>query len=75
MLNYEKFMTKEPTFIGSIQGWRFYEHPVYGDEVELVVTHNGQAAYSGFYDMPNHDEWLDDLDEYTQELGFSAIKK
>lgn len=31
-----------PTYIGMIEGWPAYEHPVFGDESPLIVKVNGR---------------------------------
>jgi hypothetical protein len=76
-MNYEKFMSNNPFQLGEMvnskgQNITFYEHPVYGDEVEVVcVCHEMRVAnYSGFMEtddmMAEHGEyepWFD-MNEY-----------
>lgn len=51
--NAKKFMSRNPQLIAVVGDHRFYEHPVHGDEVDLVViTPDGRKKSSGFYDVP-----------------------
>lgn len=52
--NAVKFLAKNPTFIGSVKGFDFYEHPELGDEVPLlVITPQGLVKYSEFFELPS----------------------
>ena len=49
-----KFMDKNPTFIGTVAGFDFYEHPTLGDETTLrVITPEGKVKDSGCYELPS----------------------
>jgi hypothetical protein len=57
MLNYQKLMDKNPTSYGKMindqgQEIEFFEHPIFGDETEVIVAcHELQlASYSTFFD-------------------------
>lgn len=57
--NARKFKLKNPTLIGCVGGFQFYEHPTYGDEHPLLmITPEGKLKDSGFWDMPQ----LEDLE-------------
>jgi hypothetical protein len=76
-MNYEKLMNQNPTELGSITNSKgqlitFYEHPILGDEAEVIcVCHDMRvASYSGFFElddmMAEHGEyepWFD-MNEY-----------
>lgn len=66
MLNYTKLMSQNPTKYGSMmndlgQLIDFYEHPVLGDEAQVIAVNDELqlASYTGFYD----------LDDMTAEHG------
>lgn len=68
MLNYQKLMDKNPTSYGKMindqgQEIEFFEHPIYGDEAEvIVVCHELKlASYSGFLET---DDMTADHKEY-----------
>jgi hypothetical protein len=62
-----KFMSKKPTHVGTVLGYRFYEHPDYGDETTLkVITPLGKIKSTSFWDIPTTLEVIDWLDEVTQ---------
>ena len=48
----------QPTYLYSIAGVSFYEHPTYGDEHPLLVKHNGKFISSTYYD-PDHSDALE----------------
>ena len=58
-LNHEKLMAARPELIGVVGGWRFYEHPRFGDEVGLVMVKDENAYQSDFYDVPDITEIFD----------------
>ena len=41
------------TFMGSMCGLRYYEHPVYGDESPVIVVKGNIAWMTDFYDQYN----------------------
>jgi hypothetical protein len=56
MINYEKLMSYKPTSYGTHinvdgQEIEFYEHPIRGDEAEVIVVCHALklAEYSGFF--------------------------
>lgn len=66
MLNYTKLMSQNPTKYGSMmndlgQLIDFYEHPILGDEAQVIAVNDELqlASYTGFYD----------LDDMTAEHG------
>ena len=38
MLNRDKLLNRRPTLVGTVNGVRLYEYPVYGDETPLVMV-------------------------------------
>jgi hypothetical protein len=57
-----KFIAKNPTLIGVVLGYRFYEHPTYGDEhCLMMITPEGKVKSSGWHDVPTLDELMSDL--------------
>lgn len=51
--NAKKFLAKNPTFIGVVGGYRFYESIAHGDEVSLlVITLDGRLKQSSFWELP-----------------------
>jgi hypothetical protein len=77
-MNYQKLMEKNPTELGSflnskLQKVYFYEHPIYGDESEIIVVSHDKkvASYSGFFDLEDmtathgeYEPWFDDANNY-----------
>ncbi|GAB5503446.1 hypothetical protein [Pyruvatibacter sp.] len=53
------FLAKNPTFIGAVAGYRFYEHPTLGDESPLVYIKDGRVGLSDFWEVPTLDELYD----------------
>jgi hypothetical protein len=57
--NAKKFLENKPVLIGSVLGYRFYEHPKLGDETDLkVLTPDGRIVSSGYYDLPSKSELM-----------------
>lgn len=53
----KKFLARNPTLIGRVAEYEFYEHPELGDETDLkVITPDGRLKSSGFYDLPTLEE-------------------
>jgi len=48
----EKFLLKNPTLVGVVGNYRFYEHPFYGDEYPLLADDGKNVYVSCFYDLP-----------------------
>ena len=68
MINYNKLMSHKPTSFGTMvnsigQTIEFYEHPLKGDEAEVIaVCHELQlAAYSSFFEI---DDMIAEHGEY-----------
>jgi hypothetical protein len=68
MIHYEKLMSHNPTKLDSMTNSKgqvidFYEHPIYGDEAEVIcVCHELKlASYSTFYEC---DDMKEDHGEY-----------
>ena len=55
------FLAKNPTYIGSVSGFDFYESPVYGDEVTLraITPRMGKVLVTSHWELPNEED-LDD---------------
>jgi hypothetical protein len=48
------FLAKNPTKIGVVLGFHFYEHPTEGDESPLVVvTPDGKVKLSDYWEIPS----------------------
>lgn len=55
--NAKKFLDRNPTLIGVVNGHKFYEHPELGDESDLIViTPDGRKMHSGFFEVPALEE-------------------
>jgi hypothetical protein len=68
MINYEKLMSYKPTSYGTHinvdgQEIEFYEHPIRGDEAEVIVVCHALklAEYSGFFET---DDMIESHKEY-----------
>jgi len=68
-MNYDKLMSYNPFELNSMTNHKqqritFYEHPIYGDEEQIIcVCHDLKLAdYSGFYDTD--DMMSETSDEY-----------
>ena len=48
-----KFLSKDPTHIGTVGEFDFFEHPTQGDEAPLmVIGPDGKVRRSDWYDLP-----------------------
>ena len=48
-----KFLAKNPTKIGSVLDFHFFEHPTNGDESTLVmIMPDGRVKLSDFWELP-----------------------
>lgn len=47
---------REPTFVGMINGFSFYEHPDLGDDVPLLIVFGSIVALSHWCDLPTPDD-------------------
>jgi hypothetical protein len=45
--------------VGTVGGFRFYEHPELGDEVPLVVIVRGHGLQTHFWEVPTLEELVD----------------
>jgi len=50
--NKQKVMATKPTLMGVVIGIKFYEHPVFGDEVPLIADTDKQFGLSEFWEIP-----------------------
>lgn len=51
--NAQKFLDRNPTHIGTVGGYRFYESIAHGDEAPLlVITLDGRIKASSFWELP-----------------------
>lgn len=59
----KEFLDSNPSHMATVYGYRFYEHPVYGDEAPLcVVTPSGRLLppwEADFWDVPSWEEMVD----------------
>ena len=53
------FLAKDPVIIGNVGGVDYYESPVHGDEVPLLIIVDGKVRSSGFYELPSLEEHKD----------------
>lgn len=60
-MRYEKFMSKNPTLIGVVDGVKYYEDPDYGDEGPLMYVKGGKVFMSEFWDLPSLEEALGEM--------------
>jgi len=55
----KKFLEMNPTYISTVVGIKFYEHPVYGDESPLIaITQCGKKKTTDFWESPTTDDVL-----------------
>lgn len=52
-INKAKTMALNPTLIGIVNGVRFYEHPIYGDESTLIASKGDMFGISDFWELPD----------------------
>ena len=55
----EKFLAKNPSVLGTVQGCKYYEHPDRGDEAAARIVYKGELYSSGFYEVPCEYEHMD----------------
>lgn len=58
----DKLSNLRPTFIGTVAGIRFFEHPSFGDEAALIVKQDGRWVDTHFWEIPD-----------IEELGFTGV--
>ncbi len=51
-INRQKVLKHNPTLIGVVNGIKFFEHPVHGDEVGLIAITETEAFQTDWYDLP-----------------------
>ena len=54
----EKLMASNPHLFATVNGFKFYEHPIHGDESPLMMMQpNGELIeFSDWFDIPDPDE-------------------
>ena len=58
----KKFLAKNPTLLGRVMDWNFYEDPIRGDEAPLIaITPEGTVRRTDFWEVPSIDEMIDSL--------------
>ena len=56
----QRFLTKKPTKIGTVQGYSYYECPIHGDETYMkVITPEGKLKTSCHYELDDQLECFD----------------
>ena len=55
-MNKALIMSYEPTLMATVGEAKFYEHPIHGDEVPLIMLYNGDMFQSEFWDIPALEE-------------------
>jgi len=67
------------TELFTINGIRFFEHPIHGDESGIVIKAGGRFFVTDCYDMPNQDEAQDikncALNGYYTEIDSLGVAK
>ena len=51
MLNSDKLLNRRPALVGTVNGVRFYEYPVYGDQAPLVMVSKTRCGLTDFWEM------------------------
>jgi hypothetical protein len=55
-----KFLAKQPTYIGTVNGVDLYEHPEYGDESCLMaITADGKLKRTMNWELPSPSDGVD----------------
>lgn len=62
MLKADELMALNPALIGEVGSYKFYEHPIKGDEETLIAVGKGQCGLSVYWDLPTVEE-LQDADD------------
>ena len=63
MLNKDKLLNRRPALVGTVNGVRLYEYPVYGDEAPLVMVCCGLTDFwemSGVFNCIDNTGWTPD---------------
>lgn len=52
-IDYDKFMQEKPILLREIEGVCFYEHPEFGDKMDMIVVSHEtkKIAHSTFFDL------------------------
>lgn len=56
MLQKTDIRGQTPTLIGNVKGIRFYEHPIYGDSLPLIIEKNDEWYLTEFWELPEPDD-------------------
>ena len=61
----EKIFDQLPSLVGEIAGWKFYEHPIYGDaEPLMAITPEGNfLEWTDWDEVPTQQ----DIEEYYEQ--------
>lgn len=49
------------TLISTVMGFRFYEHPIHGDETTMLAVREGSVFDTPFWETPTVEELADEL--------------
>ena len=62
----------KPTYLMTVAGYRFYEHPHDGDESPMLVEIDGQFYQTDWWDRPDDEEieGVESFREWGQPLKF-----
>ena len=54
----EKLMASNPHLFATVNGFKFYEHPIHGDESPLMMMqpYGELIEFSDWFDIPDPDE-------------------
>ena len=55
-INPTKFLAANPTYIGQVGEYKFYEHPVYGDEMGCIAVKGEKGWQTDYYELPTLEE-------------------
>lgn len=59
----EAFLAQNPTFLATVNGVDLYEHPKFGDEVQIhAITASGNVRRTDHWEVPSAEDGVDLLD-------------
>lgn len=57
-LSFDKVMARNPTLMGTTMGFKFYEHPVHGDESPMIISDGTKCGISHYWEVPSIEEMI-----------------
>ncbi len=55
-INKGHLMAMDPTLVGEVGPYKFYEHPIWGDEAPLIAVGNNECGLTDYFDLPTLEE-------------------